>query len=80
MNANKAAGQPAESDFIGSAFMDSRGVITLYLRGESPDGTIGDARIEYYPDDHDYADIVRHLDGIRPGETRPVRPFPEKQK
>jgi hypothetical protein len=33
-----------------------------------------------YPKNHpDYKMILDHLDGLRPGEHKPVKPFPPKE-
>lgn len=65
----------AAVDSIGTASMSPAGAVTLQLRADS-DGALGDALLEYLPDDPDYDAIIRHLDGIRPGEQKPVPPFP----
>jgi hypothetical protein len=70
------AANTAEPESIGSATIDAAGVITLNLRAEGP-GVIGDAQFTYRPGDPDYAEVLRHIGPIRPGETRPVRPWPQ---
>jgi hypothetical protein len=65
---------PAKS--IGQAMMSGDGTITLDLRAEGPGGTIGDARFVYPPSHKDYQMILKHLGGMKPGETKPVPPFP----
>lgn len=37
---------------------------------------VGDALLTYPPDHKDYAMILKHLGGIKPGESKPVPPFP----
>jgi hypothetical protein len=61
---------------IGSATMLPDGTIVLQLRASGPGGTVGDGRFAYPPNHPDYAMVLRHLGGIRPGETKPVPPFP----
>ena len=56
---------------IGTAVMGEDGTITLNLR--SPDGAEG--LLVYKKGDPNYARIVSHLGGIRPGEHKPVPPF-----
>lgn len=62
---------------IGRAEMDADGTIRLFLRAEFADGTIGDGILIYPPDHNDYAQILSHLGGLKPGESCPVKPFPE---
>jgi hypothetical protein len=64
------------TDTIGTATMDADGVITMMLRAEDGKGTVGDAMVQYRPGDKNYADIVNHLGGLKPGQTKPVPPFP----
>ena len=69
--------RPAPPD-VGSAYMTEQGVLELSLRTEAADGTVGEALLIVPPDDARYADMVRHLGGIGPGEGRPIPPFPAK--
>lgn len=41
-------------------------------------GPQGHAVLTYRPGDPDYTRILKHLGSLRPGETIPVRPFPEQ--
>ena len=56
---------------IGTAVMAQDGTITLNLR--APDGTQGLAA--YHRGDPNYARILSHLGGIRPGEHKNVPAF-----
>lgn len=67
----------SDSPVIGTASMETDGTITLRLRAEEPAGAIGDAVLIYPPSDEHYARILDHLGGLRPGEEKPVPPFPE---
>lgn len=60
---------------IGTARMQADGTIILDLMARQ-DGTIGHGRLIYPPDHPDYEMILRHLGGLRPGESKPVPPFP----
>ena len=68
---------PAVNEFIGVASMEADGTIVLWLRAESPEGSVGDAVLRYPPSDERYDQVLAHLGGLRPGEEKPVRPFPE---
>jgi len=61
MNASKA---------IGSATMNTDGSIVLDLRAEDGKGSIGHAQFVIFPSDPRYRDIIKNLDGIRPGESK----------
>lgn len=60
---------------IGSAKMKEDGTLVLQLRAEG-DGIIGDAYITYEPDDPRYQETLDHLGGLKPGEEKPVPPWP----
>lgn len=60
---------------IGTATMKADGTIILMLRAEGP-GAIGDAMITYPPSHKDYKDVLQHLGGLKPGESKPVPPWP----
>jgi hypothetical protein len=62
-------------DSIGKATMDPDGTIVLQLRAESP-GAVGDAQLRYPPSHKDYNDVLTHLGGLKPGESKPVPPWP----
>ena len=57
--------------------MNQDGSVILDLRAEGADGTRGDARFVYPPNHKDYQMILRHIGGIKPGQNKPVPPFPE---
>ena len=61
---------------IGEAQMLEDGTIVLDLRAEDDSGRRGDARF-YYPKNHaEYREILDHLGGLKPGESKPVPPWP----
>lgn len=70
--------QPAAS--IGMATMSENGTITLDLRAAGSGGLTGDARFVYPRGHKQYDEILRHLGGLRPGETKPVPPWPESKE
>jgi hypothetical protein len=61
---------------IGTATMEPDGTIVLMLRAEGS-GAVGDALLKYPRGHKQYDEILQHLGGLRPGETKPVSPFPE---
>ena len=54
--------------------MTEDGTITLRLRSLPP-GPVAEGTMSYRPGDPKYEEIKRHLGGIKPGETKPVRPW-----
>ena len=61
---------------IGQAEMRPDGTIVLTLRAEDGHGSIGDGQLVYAPSNKDYAAIMQHIGGIKPGEVKPVPPWP----
>jgi hypothetical protein len=78
MAAGHASAQTAppceQASSIGVATMTADGVITLRLRSLPP-GPIAEATMRYAPDDPKYQDVMTHLGGIAPGETKTVKPW-----
>ena len=60
---------------IGTASMTADGTIFLRLRAEGPGGELGDARFVYAPDDPQYQEILKHVGGLEPGESKPMPPW-----
>jgi hypothetical protein len=60
---------------IGAATMMPDGTITLRLRAEGEGGKIGEGQVTYRPGTARYDEVLRHLGGLKPGETKPVPPW-----
>lgn len=60
---------------IGTAEISEDGTIILTLRA-SGGGLSGDARLSYPRSDPRYEEILRHVGPLKPGERKPVKPFP----
>ncbi len=60
---------------IGVATMSNDGTITLRLRAEGPGGAIGDGNITYKRGDPQYEEVLHHVGGLKPGETKLVPPW-----
>ncbi len=77
MTERRTAPLPAS---IGAARMLEDGTLVLDLRAEDATGRRGDAR-RVYPKDHPrYRAVLDHLGGMKPGETKPVPPWPEPKR
>ena len=68
-----------ESEYIGTASMRPDGMIQLQLRATDGSGTVGDALLTYPRNHPDYQMILDHLQGLSPGEQKPVKAFPLKK-
>jgi hypothetical protein len=66
-----------EAASIGVATMGPDGTIELRLRANGPGGMVGEGFLTYRPSDPQYAEVLRHLGGLRPGETKGVPPWPD---
>ena len=71
--------QEPEPTTIGSAYMQDDGTLEMSLRAVAADGTIGEAMMVVPPKDGRYADMVKHLGGIKPGQGKPIPPFPSSK-
>ncbi len=63
---------------IGTATLQADGTLELALRAVAPDGTFGEALLRVPPTDDRYEGMIEHLGGIKPGESKPVPPFPDE--
>ena len=69
--------QAAGGASIGVATMKPDGTIVLQLRAQGPGGAIGDGLLTYSPGHERYQEILNHLGGLKPGESKLVPPFPQ---
>lgn len=76
--ASQPAATPAAGESIGAATMKPDGTIVLQLRAQTG-STVGDALFSYAPGHAKYNDVLKHLGGLKPGESKPVPPWPDKQ-
>jgi hypothetical protein len=60
--------------FTGTATMQDDGSLTLRLRLTS-DGKPIDDTLTYKTTDRGYDDVLRHLGGLNPGDTKSFRPW-----
>jgi len=65
---------------IGVATMLDDGTLQLMLRAEGEGGMVGDALIRYPPTHDQYQEVLKHLGGMKPGESKPVPPWPDEPK
>ncbi len=69
------AGEPEAS--IGTAEMMPDRSIVVMLRTQSADGMVGETRLVYPVGSIGYEELINHLDGIEPSQSRPVPLWPE---
>jgi hypothetical protein len=60
--------------YSGTATMQDDGSLTLHLR-QSGDGKEIDETLTYKTTDRGYDDVLRHLGGLGPGDTKGFRPW-----
>jgi hypothetical protein len=61
---------------IGTATMDDNGTITLDLFGDK-NANYALGHLQYKRGDKEYEAVLLHIGGIKPGEYKPVPPWPE---
>ena len=64
----------ASMPYTGTAVMQDDGAITLHLRLSS-DGKDVDDTLTYKTTDRGYDNVLRHLGGLDPGESKPFSPW-----
>ncbi len=64
---------------IGEARMLEDGTLVLDLRAEDASGRRGDARRVYMKDHPRYRAVLDHLGGMKPGESKPIPPWPDRR-
>lgn len=65
---------------IGSAAMLADRTIVMRVYAPFPGGGFGEAEFTYKVTDPDYNEVLRHLGGLKPGESKPVPPWPAFDK
>ena len=70
-------GARARRASIGVATMKDDGTIVLDLVAVNGAGVTGDARLVYSPGHSRYREVLEHVSGLRPGEHKPVPPWPD---
>ncbi len=61
---------------IGMASMSTDGTVTVHLT-RTGDGQYANATFIYKLNDAKYDEILNHVGGLKPGETKPVTPWPD---
>jgi hypothetical protein len=60
---------------IGTATMKPDRTLVLQLRASGPGGAVGDGLFEYTPSHPQYAEVLKHVGPITPGQSKPVKPW-----
>jgi hypothetical protein len=79
-NGTPADRKPEKDTAIGTATMTKDGTIILHLRSKEAHGTIAEARLVYRKSDKHYSEVLKHLGGLKPGQSKPVPPWPDQEK
>ncbi len=64
----------AQVESIGVATMSADAIVTLQIRSLPP-RPIAEGLLVYKPGSKDYRMVLGHLGGIKPGQSKPVRPW-----
>ena len=70
-----AAENPAAAPSVGVATMLENGTILIGIRGPAVDGPL-QAVLMIEPGDTNYQQIIDHVGGLKPGETKSIPPWP----
>lgn len=66
-------------EYIGEATMQDDGTIVMNLLAtEGPIRGLGSVTVK--PTDSNYQETLDHIGGLEPGETKPVRPWPDDEE
>ena len=72
-----AAENPEPAKSIGVATMLQNGTILIGVGG-GPDAQRARAVLTVEPGDSTYQSIIDHVGGLKPGETKPIPPWPDQ--
>jgi hypothetical protein len=72
-----AAENPASEPSVGVARMLENGTILIGIRGPGVDGPL-QAVLMVEPGDTNYQQIIDHVGGLKPGETKSIPPWPDQ--
>lgn len=63
--------------YIGEAWMEDNREVVMQLFAQENNGPSGQALFRYKPDHPQYNEIIKHLNGLNPGERKGVLPWPD---
>src|ERR1700687_1135209 len=72
-----AAENPAPGPSVGVATMLENGTILIGIRGPAVDGPL-QAVLMIEPGDTNYQQIIDHVGGLKPGQTKSIPPWPDQ--
>lgn len=61
---------------IGSAHLTKDGLLEVMLRAEGEGGMVGDAFFAYKQGTPEYDEVMKHIGGLKRGESKPVPAYP----
>ena len=68
-----------QCESIGMATIQGDGAVVLLLRAEGPGTIVGDGQVTYRSSDPTYQEVLAHLGGLKPGQSKPVPPWNDNQ-
>jgi len=75
---DKAPQETSVPDNVGTARMlEDRSIVLNLIYWFPGGGHTTPTQLRYEPGHPEYADLLRHLGGMKPGETKGVKPWPE---
>ena len=76
----KTVAQSGVAGPIGLARMlkDRTIVVLAYAEAPGPGGEVSEFQLIFKPGDHQYQELLRHLGGLKPGQSKGIPPWPEK--
>lgn len=63
---------------IGSAHLTKEGLLEVMLRAEGENGMVGDAFFVYKKGSPQYQQMIKHVGGLKRGESKPVPAYHEE--
>jgi hypothetical protein len=76
-NSEKNSIELSSRSHIGVATMEENGEIVLRLRADLDGEGVGEASFRYKKNTLEYTDILEHLGGLNPGESKQVPSWPD---
>jgi hypothetical protein len=77
LSGSRAVWAQEQQEYIGQATMLPDGTIHIELHIRLPPGGWADGAKDYKPGEQYYDEVLQHIGGLKPGENKLVRPWPD---